>query len=691
MTSKYMLWNDAITSHFFNSDVAGSNVNLYVSQRLISALEDRLRGKAGKFIEAIHEGPANSTQQGLCQQALHVFEDWRKSGYAFPPYVAYLALFVLAAGTEGDFAPNDYYDRLRLLVGLNGKGTIPSFHRMRELWGDLEKWSIEDKNGDLGIFHARQVGGNIHIAYPLAQTILSEQERRVLPQIFSFGSLDPTMNPPSEELNLILRRFGQGRLRARTLKLLDTRYDQVVHDALLSTVSDELAEWDGLLAEVEEENTNSQMLLGLRLCIEKVDLTAEELSCTLRCKTNHDLPDDGITLSISGTTLKLVARDYIAGWSSHFQYSTTGETADAAQFDWITVPSFVVENGKWKARLQSRQIRIFTDGSSEYLPGLIESQSLPKGLRFFIAFHQDVGQDIRTWATSECEGFVEHPILRGLPTGWRLASVQSAKSDAFIKSLFPYMSFPSGIRLRLVGGLRNGQGNNYFEFALPDVIVDGNYADVVVFCENKQLQSINNSSIFPLPDRLQAGKRIVIKGSVGESQTIHQSLFLTRDFEIKMSDNPNLLDRFGLPIRMEGHTSTFLQGASLFGNASEKPNSILDLEFEDIELEIGNNSAVLVGQQPGQIMRWSAKPVSTGWKPVWLVVKKTKRRSTVIFIGSSVTESNPITSLTGSQRDIRNWRKTLWHKRLRMKVFGNSSIRNLWRKYQEVARDVRPR
>ena len=68
--NQYLRWNNAIAEHFFNPDMAGRSVHLYVNSKLISDLETELDPIAGTFIEAVQEGPSWTTRQGICQRAL---------------------------------------------------------------------------------------------------------------------------------------------------------------------------------------------------------------------------------------------------------------------------------------------------------------------------------------------------------------------------------------------------------------------------------------------------------------------------------------------------------------------------------------------------------------------------------------------------------------------------------------------
>jgi len=143
------------------------------------------------FVTAVKSGPPGTTRQGLCQRALQTFEQWRNRGGLFPPYVGYLAVFVLAAGIEGDFAPHAYYPRLRQLLGEQPAiGQYPSFQRMLTLWDDLERWANEDQKGKLGTFRADIAGNWMYVGLPIAQTILTQHEREGLHCIFADVGLD---------------------------------------------------------------------------------------------------------------------------------------------------------------------------------------------------------------------------------------------------------------------------------------------------------------------------------------------------------------------------------------------------------------------------------------------------------------------------------------------------------------------
>ena len=328
LPNAYQQWNDALAQRFFSPERAGKSVYLYVNHDLIEGLEQSLAG-AGPFLEVVVGRDIGYSADGVCQRALRAFRYWRYSREGFPPYIAYLSLFVLASDIDGDFAPNAYYPRLWELLGDQRTGAVPSFNLMSQLWDDLEDWTVRDRRGEVGIFQSRSVGGNLHIGYPLSQSILAEQDRRALPQVFYSAGLDPAAFHPAGEIAMGLRSTTAKRLmRARTVRLASEPND-VLHTAMIEVVSDELAGWDGIVAEPEMDRAGrSSQFAGLRVCI-SIDSVTGIARSSLRCKLNREFPEAGFTLSNG-----FRADEEVNGWSLPIQHSATGEHLDASILDW---------------------------------------------------------------------------------------------------------------------------------------------------------------------------------------------------------------------------------------------------------------------------------------------------------------------------------------------------------------------
>jgi hypothetical protein len=145
-------WNQRLARHFFDPSKAGKRVYLHTATGLLTDLSGLPTAQAD-FVEAVEAGPTGSAAGELCTKAINLYIDWRNTGAEYPPYIAYLCLFALAAGREGRWPAYAYYPRLWDLLGQESSGVPHDFYRMsRMLWKDLEVWTHNDMNGGLGLF-----------------------------------------------------------------------------------------------------------------------------------------------------------------------------------------------------------------------------------------------------------------------------------------------------------------------------------------------------------------------------------------------------------------------------------------------------------------------------------------------------------------------------------------------------------
>ena len=684
----YLRWNNAIAERFFNPDMAGRTVYLYVNGRLISELETELGPTVGSFIDAVQQGAPWSTREGVCQRALQAFQNWRARRLAFPPYIACLGLFVLAGGTDGDFEPHAYYPRLREILGDLGEGMFPSFNRMQELWDDLEIWSELDKAGEFGLFRSRSIGGHIHIGYPLAQSMLTEQERRALPQIFYETDLDPTATPPADELARALRSpVSRELLRPRTIRLLEGRYDADHYRAMLDTVASELAEWDGEIQRVGRGGDPTRLAFaGLRICVD-LDTVAKTATTSIRCRLKREFPEEGLHLEIPGMPGSYLAEDYMEGWSLPVSVEGTGEIFDATLLDWDSGVAFRTVHPGLRLRLHGRHVRVFIEGTSEGIPGLVETHALPRGQSFYLAYKELCWLQIEEWATTECRGFQEVDILKGLPLGWRFARISEATGDETVRGVFPFLSFPPSTRLRLVGGIRSSRGNNFFSFAPPDVVLEGGTSDANLYCNDVPLAGRDGGGAFVLPKDVPSESRITIEAKIGVETVVRQSLFLTGDFSLLSLEAANPLDPAGSSAIRIGNDDPSIAGAHVFGEPPEQPTSTTGL-IEDIKAELGQTKSYLVGSVPGQVVEWPLGPFPTTWRPVWAIKMLNRRKGQVLFLRESLEDASPRPGVAGNHRDVRTWKKLIWYRRRRIAPPGLPTLHALWEQFREVARNV---
>ena len=679
--SSYNLWNEALAARFFSPDMAGRNVHLYVSQDLIDEIGQGMP-EAGAFRDAVAGWPTAPITNGenVCKRAYREFRHWRSRGLNFPPYVGYLCFFVLASGTDGDFAPHAYYPRLWTLLKYEGwTGPAPWFDRMWELWDDLENWSVFDKQGELGIFQSRSIGGHAHIGYPLSQALLVERERQTLPYVFYYAGLDPaSSHPPGEIALALLSSTARQFMRARTVQMAKKPHDEL-HKALIEAVTDELAAWDGTVTGTEHGQT-VRTLAGLRVCIE-LDQVAGIARSSIRCKLNHEFPEAGIALDNG-----LVADEDVNGWSLPVESATTGEPLDASRLDWRNGKTMRSESPSYQLRLKGYPVRIFTSGMPEGISGLVDTHALPQGQPFYLCYPESAWSRLQWWATTQCQGFQDLNIEHGLPGSWRLAKVAAAIDDTAVKNEFPILAFQSGMRLLLVGGIRRSRGNNFFNFAPPSVLLTGSPPDTEVYCNGVLLSPSTSDSVFTLPENLQNGSRITIEARSGKSILRRQSLFLTGDFSLPSGEPEMFLDFAGASVPTDDDEAS-IAGVYIKGQSIELAALASDV-FEDFEYEMGSMQGFLVGQFPGQIVAWPSEPFPSDWIPTWAITKHRRKNWKAVYVGEILGATSPATPGTPTRRNIKDWKEVAWHWRRRILLPERPEERALWRQIQKVARSV---
>ena len=687
MMWSYQSWNDAIASHFFRPEMAGRTVYLYVTEELIEELGQASGAGLQDFIKAVKTGLVRGERKGICQKALHCLEYWQHnrkySHNPYPLYIGYLALFVLASGIDGDFSSNEYYRRLRTLLGEESKsGTYYKFDEMRVLWDDLEHWANEEKSGELGFFNANIVGKRIHVGLPLAQTLLTQEELKALPVIFSEADLDPTCHPSLAAIAQSLAKYGRKHLRNRTLRLLEeTSAHDELRQALLERIVDELRDWDGTAELLSDEETRVYGVL--RLCCSKLDQTAGRTTLTLRCSTKHEFPEDGLSLILDGTSYSFYCEEDRIGWSEPIRSESDGKTIDASRFDWSQELQMQSPDKRWRFNLPAFPIRVFVTGEGEGLPGLIEVRQLPKNSRFYLAARQECCQLLKTWGESSCKGFKKLQIAEGLPRGWHFFYADAAYSDELFKREYPILSWPTTVRLDLQGGIRFDKGNRFFKFAPPKLVLQGGNESVKVYCNNQLLDCTAGEGVYELPGDTPPGTRLLIEARIGEEAIGRLSLSLVEDFSLPNQRDTQKFDSFGysqtnLDPKQRGITGALVCG---FNSPSFNFNTLLPVQ--------GKRRILFVGKEPGQVTHWPEEPLPTDWSPVWAIAIG-RLFDRAMFCGTSLKESEPTLSRCRDRKKLHQWKQIFWDNRNRtLPPIDSNRLQALWKRFQKEARLVK--
>jgi len=544
---EYLKWNDGIAERFFSPEMKGRRVYIFVTSDVIRSIGKSASAGIPDFIATVKRGPTWVCGGNICERAERSLEGWRNRKLDYPPYIAYLAFFVLAAGAgrEREFAAQAYYPRLRKLLGeAPVSGTYPGFGEMRRLWDDLEHWAQRDRGGELGIFEAHVSNRFIHVGIPISQTILSEQERLALPAIFADGALDPTSAPSDALLSELLLRHGRSSLRRSTLRILEARssHDEEF-EALIDTVLQQLGEWDGSVVRTAGDRPSSAVFGTARLWCEEPDEVSGTANLGLLCRTRHDFPEDGLTLKFAGNPERYLCQEFREGWSTPL-HSEEGRTFDAALLDWSSGVGLREVDRGWRFTLMANPVRLLVSGAAEGLAGFVEVQRLMLDTPFLVMSRHDCTELIEEWGRKGCVGFTEVPIRAGLPVGWRLYYLERATNDELVRDAFPILSFPRAVQITLKGGIAASR-NTYFGFALPSVFVSGSSPDAELFCNGKLLGACT-SGLFHLPNKVALDSKLQFEVKNGKLTISRRAIYTQAGIVWPRTDAVSWFDRFGL-------------------------------------------------------------------------------------------------------------------------------------------------
>ena len=430
----------------------------------------------------------------------------------------------------------------------------------------------------------------------------------------------------------------------------------------------------------ERSPSMTETLAGLRLCIE-LDSVAGIVKSFIRCKLNHEYPEAGLLLDRG-----LLAEEDVNGWSLPVTTVATGEIFDASELDWRADVTMLCTSPSYRLRLKGYPVRIFTNAMPEGISGLVDTPALPTGQSFYLCYPEAIWSRLERWATTQCHGFQDLNVSQGLPKSWRLAHVEAAISNQAVPSGLTTLAFQSGLRLLLAGGIRSGNGNNFFNFAPPSVVPVGGASDMAVYWNDEPLLPQGTDGVYSLPENLPVGTRINIEARSSRSTLAKQSLFLTGDFGLPTGVPEMLVDFTGGSTKPCENKAS-IAGVYIKGQETALVRSAAEA-FEDLEFEIGRIQGFLLGPYPGQIVSWPSEPFPSNWTPRWAVTKRGPKKWAALFIGEMLEETPIESTVIPPHRKIKEWKEVTWHWRKRILFPERPDQKASWRQIQEAARRV---
>ncbi|MBZ5752452.1 hypothetical protein [Metabacillus rhizolycopersici] len=675
----YLKWNNLIANYFFNEAMAGREVLLFVDESLINEIGSKIGEDLNGFISSINEGPSwvnTHRNHGICRKAFQTYEDWRfRKKLRYPPYIGYLALFILAGYVEDEhYSKIAYYPKLRTLLGENEvSGQYPYFDRMISLWKDLEKWSVEDRLEELGRFKVRIRGKWRHVGLPLSQTIISSKERKDLLLIFNRAGIISSDSPDADTINRTLLEHGQDVLTKKTVRLLNGEdKNEHLQQALLELVNEELNEWDGSLPE-DFVDSDSFVKSRIRICL-NLNKVTRKATFSFRINSQNEIPSELLVFQRRGDLSLFNCRRSIDNWSTELK-GKDGLILDSTNFNWLNGEQIEDLENRWESSLKGTPVRVFIEGQKYGLPNLVETARIEQGSRFILLCCNSYINTIIEWGQNSCETFGEINYT-GVPNGWSLFHGSNPHESCIG---ITELTLASEIRIRLVDGLRLGKGNTFFRAAPPKILLENNKGNEVVLLNDEPLPYNKESQHWELIGNLPLDRTLTVR-VLDQGNEIRRINFKITNSKISIRNKESFIETIGLHDECREPMNI---GVNVYNTDIIPPDKQYPLPT------YLSNEIIFIGQHPGQIYHWQGKAVAKlEWEPIWAIWKVRRRKWKVNFASTKKLTECQINKEVGNQKDLRYWKTVMCKMKKAIEKPEFPPLYELWESYLEVAKRV---
>ena len=684
----YLDWNDKIAKHFFNPDKSGIRVWFSVERELIDEIAKKNGVNFENFIEAVKKGPdcINRPNQGICSKASAIHKNWRERSFEYPPYIAYLALFVLAVNHDGDnegFSENNYYGRLKDMVKENLTTTY--FQKTVDLWDDLETWSLKDKKSNFGEFRNDTVGKKFYVGIPQYQAVLKIEDKKKLPDIFWKMGWDSDSNPTEQEILQALKKHQQSLSNQTSNRIERGKPDFL--SILTDRVLEELRDYDEN-EQLTEDDEASTKRGTIEICLD-IDTTAQSADFYFRCKRKSGLPEETFTLKHKNSQWEVDPS------SSIF---LSQKIKDLNVENWEK--DFSAISGKYAFHYKGEKYKIFTPADQLDARGWISGQRFLPSKLFYLAVHNSLADKVRKWGQSECDKCYALDDIEGLSREWRLFEIEGVKGDKLIKSIIPALSIDQKQRIQFKGGIRLKRGNQFFNFAPPKIFITEGIEQPknLYWFKGNELKeplipSNQDKHIFSLPKHIPIEEWITVSTQKIESKEkeneFSKKLMLVKPRLKQFSDYSKglKLNNFG-GFNSNRETSKedfvfnkpYLQGA--YGSNLKSVESFQRLPH----IPLSEKGGYLIGNRVGEIIVWPKEPFPDSWAPFWIIEYQSWKKFKAHFIGCRESFASKSSFQNPTKEKIQLWRKIIWHYRKRIKP--NTKYEKKWKFFLKEVKDV---
>lgn len=401
----------------------------------------------------------------------------------YPLYLTYLVALILPlTENEDDFSSINYYDRAvnylkdnncftsaeKTLLQNNYDRFKTSFsNQFRELdtlWYGLSTWAIDQKQGLLGSFNVKIIGGFSHVGKPFGECIITRYQRQLMPLLFELGNLQVGEPLPKDSLKLLLARYGQVSLRYPAGKWQAITANESLLQLLVDITSETYASWTGSVRPDygnEKEAASSQAVFNayLSIFIDRANAAISDFTFRFfQPDSSDEFEDIDFKLgsqSVTGLTF------YHTGWAK-------SKTPLPGPVEKILDQKVVYQDSLNQLKAVHTPSNIYLFSADATLNGFTSKSSLTYTGEYYLLCKYALKTTIESWLTS-CGASQNLSHFTGVPNGWLFYMFRDASTSLSVSTK---LQLPAGVTIEKISGMKM-DGNLYLNFWPIRILVRG--------------------------------------------------------------------------------------------------------------------------------------------------------------------------------------------------------------------------
>jgi hypothetical protein len=239
----YRNWNRILIDELFPIGRFGTHVYLSIHGGLLDEFGTKHGlGDRSSFVRAVLELAPKGRFFAELSFLWEIWDDHRRGP---PPFVAGLALAVLAAGdmeTDDNATQANYYVRLNTLLETPGRDRPDRFETTADLWRSLRTWLSKERRGEL-VVHGLD-GPRPYVDAASSQSLVRSCDLPVLVSaVTTFSGVVATTIDPEDAAPALARWLVTTGSRSRLARILGQRPDRAALLQAAEALCDQLQDW----------------------------------------------------------------------------------------------------------------------------------------------------------------------------------------------------------------------------------------------------------------------------------------------------------------------------------------------------------------------------------------------------------------------------------------------------------------